>query len=195
MTLYSFVLFVHVAAALALFAALCFELLSLFHLRRACTLPEVRLWIQPVPGLPLVALGALLAVFFSGVYLAVRMAAFAEAWPKVTIAALLLVAPLAAITGRRMRAIRRACAAATAIGSELQSRLRDPLLKISLSIRIAVILGIVLLMGARPELGESAGIVAASVVLGLLVHVLHFRRNGSASSRNRANATTSPARM
>jgi hypothetical protein len=53
MTLYSLVLFVHVAAVLPLFAVLSFEVLSLFHLRRASTLTEAQLWIEPVPGLPL----------------------------------------------------------------------------------------------------------------------------------------------
>jgi hypothetical protein len=45
-------------------------------------------------------------VFFSGISLAVRMSAFETSWPKVTIAALLLIAPLEAVTGKRMRAIR-----------------------------------------------------------------------------------------
>jgi hypothetical protein len=49
MTLYSLVLFVHVAAALALFTALSFEVLSLVRLRRASTLTEVQLWMEPGP--------------------------------------------------------------------------------------------------------------------------------------------------
>ena len=88
MTFYSLVLFVHVTAALALFAALTFEVLSLFHLRRASTLTEVHLWLDPVPRLPLAAMGSLLVVFFSGIHLTIRLSAFGEAWPKVTIAAL-----------------------------------------------------------------------------------------------------------
>src|SRR5258708_4890768 len=131
MTLYSLVLFVHVAAVLALFGALSLEALSLFHLRRASTLTEAQLWIEPVPGLPLVTLGSLLVVFFSGVYLAFQMSAFDEAWPKVTVAAILFVAPFGAITGRRMRAIRRTCASATTIHSALRGRLQDPVLTIS----------------------------------------------------------------
>ena len=182
MTFYSLVLFVHVTAALALFAALTFEVLSLFHLRRASTLTEVHLWLDPVPRLPLAAMGSLLVVFFSGIYLTIRLSAFGEAWPKVTIAAVLFVAPIAAITGRRMRAIRRACATATAIDSELRGRLQDPFLKVSLGIRIAVILGIVLLMGAKPELPESAGTVGASLVLGLLSSRVASRRTGSVSA-------------
>jgi hypothetical protein len=182
MTFYSFVLFVHVTAVLALFATLAFEVLSLFHLRRAATLTEVRLWIDPVPGLPLAAMGSLLVVFFSGIYLTIRISAFGAAWPKVTIAALLFVTPIAAITGRRMRAIGRMCATATAINSELRDRLQDPVLKISLGIRIAVILGIVLLMGAKPQLSESVGIVGASLVLGLLSSLLDSRPTASWSS-------------
>lgn len=169
MTVYSLILFVHVASVLALFAALSFEALSLFHLRHASSLADVQLWIDPVPGLSLIALSSLLVGFFSGIYLTIRMSAFGAAWPKVTIAALFLVAPLAAITGRRVRAIRRACAVATGITSELRGRLQDPLLKISLGIRIAVVLGIVLLMGAKPKLWESVGIIGASAALGFLV--------------------------
>src|SRR5438034_889297 len=120
MTFYSLILFVHVTAVLTLFAVLAFEVLSLFHLRRASTLTEVQLWIDPIPRLPLAAGGSLLVVLFSGIYLTVRMSAFGEAWPKVAMAAMLLVAPIAAITARRMRTIRRMSASATAVNSELR---------------------------------------------------------------------------
>jgi hypothetical protein len=182
MTLYSVVLFVHVTSVLAMFAALSFEVLSLFHLRRASTLAEARRWIEPVPGLPLVAMGSLLVAFFSGVYLAMQMSAFNLAWPKVTVVVLLLMAPLGAMSGRRMRAVRRACAAEKGSHSELLGRLQDQFLKISLGIRIAVFLGIVLLMGAKPGLWESIGVVGASVALGLLSPLLASRRSASLSA-------------
>ena len=178
MTFYSLVLFVHVTAVLGLSAALSFEVLSLFHLRRACTMNDASRWIEPIPRLPLVTGGSSLVIFFSGVYLAIRMSAFDVAWPKVTVGALLLIAPLAALTGRRMRAIRRACAA-NAINSALLSRLQDPFLKISLGIRIGIFLGIVLLMAAKPGLWESIGIVGTFVVVGLLSSLLGWRRSGS----------------
>src|SRR5258706_13197134 len=166
MTLYSLVLSVHIIAVLALFAALSFEVLSLFQLRRASTLTGVRLWVDLVPRLPVAAMGSLLVVVFSGIYLMIRMSASSEAWPKVTVEAILFIAPLAAMSGRRMRAIRRTCVTATALNSELRGRLQDPVLNVSLGIRIAVMLGIVLVMSAKPELGESVGIVVASVGLG-----------------------------
>jgi hypothetical protein len=179
MTLYSVVLF---TAALGLFAALSFEALSLFHLRRVSTLTEARRWIEPVPGLPFVVMGSALAVFFTGAYLAMRMSAFGLAWPKVTVGALLLIAPFGALTGRRMGAIRRACADAKAINSELLHWLQDPFLKISLGIRIAVFLGIVLLMAAQPELWESVSVVGASGVVGLLFSLLRWPRGESLSA-------------
>jgi hypothetical protein len=182
MTIYSLVLFVHVMAVLSMFTALSFEALSLFHLRRVSKLTEARRWIEPVPHLPLVAMGSLLLLFFSGVYLAVRMSVLDLAWPKVTVGALLLIGPLGALTGRRMRAIRRACADAKPINSELLSRLQDPFLKISLGIRIAVFLGIVLLMSAKPEFWKSISIVGISVVLGFLSSLLVWRRSGSLSA-------------
>jgi hypothetical protein len=112
MTLYSIILFLHVAAVLGLFASLSFEILSLFYLRRASDLRGVHRWIDPVPGIPILAVESIFVVLFSGVYLAMRMAAFDMAWPKVAIVALLLIAPFGALTGKRMRAIRRSSAEA-----------------------------------------------------------------------------------
>ena len=51
-------------------------------------------------------------------------------------------------------------------------RLQDPMLTISLCIRIALLLAAVLLMNAKPELWESLGIVGGAVVLGLLVALI-----------------------
>ena len=122
-------------------------------------------------------------MLFSGVYLAVRMSAFELAWPKVAIGALLLIAPLGALTGKRMHVIRRSSGPASTTNSELLAQLRDPFLKISLSIRIAVFFGIVLLMAAKPELWQSIAIVVGSVVLGLLLSLVAWRRTGALPAR------------
>ena len=175
MTQYSLILCLHVAAALGLFASLSFELLSLSYLRQASEISEVRRWIDPVPRLPLVAMASILVVFFSGIFLTVRMSAFDTAWPKVTIGALLLIAPLGAVTGKRMRVIRRNSETST-MKPDLVRRVQDPFLKISLGIRIAVFFGIVLLMAAKPELWPSIGMVVCSAVLGLLLSLLRWRR-------------------
>jgi hypothetical protein len=177
MTLYSLVLFVHVVAVLALSATLSFEALSLFRLRRASSLSEAQRWMEPLPGLRWIAISSLFLILASGIYLAMQMSAFGMAWPKVTIAALFLIGPFGAASGRRMRAIRSA-SVATVMNSELLSRVQDPFLKVSLGIRIGVFLGIVLLMAAKPQIWVSIGIVGASVALGLLASLVPGARRG-----------------
>jgi hypothetical protein len=184
MTLYSMILFLHIAAVLGLFATLSFEVLSLSRLRRASDLGEVRCWIDPVPGIPLVAIVSIFVVLISGIYLALRMSAFEMTWPKVTIAALLLFAPFGALTSKRMRAIRRSCTPPTTMNPELLQQLRDPLLKISLGFRIGVFFGILLLMTAKPELWQSIGTVVCSAVLGLLLSLVTRHRTGSLPVRS-----------
>jgi len=176
MTLYALALFIHVSAVLVLFAALSIEVLFLYRLRRASTLTEVLVWIDPVPRLPVIVASSGVVTLLSGAYLATRMSAFGLAWPKVAVAALLLMAPLGAVTGRRMRAIRQACINATAINGELLSRLQDPFLKISLCIRVSIFLSVVLLMGAKPNLWNSIATVGIFLFLGALVSLPGLRR-------------------
>jgi hypothetical protein len=172
MTLYAVILFIHVTSVLVLFATMSFEALALFHLRGASSLNEVREWLEPVPGLPLAAMGSLLLILGSGIYLVMRMQAFRLAWPQVAVGGLFLMAPIGAISGKRMRMIRKACAEAKEINAELLSRLRDSFLKVSVSIRIVIFLGIVLLMAARPGLWVSLSVLSVSMVLGLLLALL-----------------------
>jgi len=176
MTFYALAVFIHVCAVLVLFAALSVELLSLYRLRRATTLTEALAWIEPVPRLPIIVAGSGLVTLFSGGYLAMRMSAFGLAWPKVAVAAFFLMAPLGSVTGKRVQAIRQACTNATAISGELLNRLRDPFLKISLSIRISIFLAVVLLMGAKPGVWNSIGIVGTFVVFGALASLPGLRR-------------------
>jgi hypothetical protein len=97
------------------------------------------------------------------------MSAFGLTWPKLAVAALLLMPPLGAVAGKRMRAIRQACTNATAISGELLSRLQDPFLRISLFIRISIFLAVVMLMGAKARVWNSVCIVGTLVLFGALV--------------------------
>jgi hypothetical protein len=176
MTLYSIVLFVHVTAVLVLSATLSFEVLSLFHLRRAITQAEAGPWIEPVPKLPLFTMGSVLIILLTGIYLVVPSAS-GRAWPKVAVAALFLIGPLGAMTARRMRTIRRTYTPQKAMNLEMLGRLRDPFLKISLGVRIGVFQGIFLLVNAKPRLWESIGIVGGYAALGLMLSFLVSRRS------------------
>jgi hypothetical protein len=131
MSVHSIVLVFQVTAVLALCAALSVEVLSLVYLRGASTLAEASPWIEPVPRLPLLAVGSVLVILLSGVYLVLPISASGQSWPKEAITALLLMGPLGAIRTKRMRAIRKACRIEKASNSELLGRLRDPFLKIA----------------------------------------------------------------
>jgi hypothetical protein len=91
MTLYSAILYVHVLATLVLFAALSFEGLMLYHLRRASGLADARRWIDAVPGLRLMTSGSLLVSLPSGGYLTDRISEWSLAWPKMALVVLVLV--------------------------------------------------------------------------------------------------------
>ena len=179
MALYSVVLFVHLLAALALACSLSFEALSVVRLRRSTSLDEVGLWMNLVPGLPAMAMGSWLVLLLSGGYMTSKMSGWTFVWPKAAILAMVLIAPLGAVTGRRMRMIRRELASGASTESELLSALRNPIFKFSLYVRAWVIAGIVLLMAEKPGMVESAAIIAVSVIAGLLFAVF-----GSRGSRN-----------
>src|SRR5215469_13724346 len=66
MTLYALALFIHVSAVLVVFAALSVEVLFLYRLRRASTLTEALVWIDPVPRLPLIVASSGLVIRLSG---------------------------------------------------------------------------------------------------------------------------------
>jgi hypothetical protein len=170
------VLYVHVLALLLLISALSFEALILVRLRQSTTVREARLCIDLVPALPLMAIASLLILFFSGGYLAAKMAAWSLAWPKVAIVAMVLLAPLGAATGRRMQTIRRLLVDEKDQGSTWLAKVNNPFLRLSLSIRFWLVGGIVLLMAAKPGFAQSAAIVAASVLLGVLFVLVSSRR-------------------
>jgi hypothetical protein len=180
MTLYSGILFAHVVSSLGIAAALSIAMISLIHLRKATTVREARLWIEFASGLPALAIVSLALLLVSGIYMTAQLGGWNLAWPKVALGALILIGPLGAVTGWRLRAIHLACLASNPNEHELFARLRDPFLVISMNLRIALVLGIVLLMTAKPEMRQSVGIVVSSVFLGL-VSTVFWRRDSTAS--------------
>jgi amino acid transporter len=176
-TLYSIVLFSHVVSALGIFVALSFEAVTLLHLRRAANSSEARLWFELAPGLPALGIASLVVMLLSGIFMTTQMSGWTLAWPRVSMLALVLIAPLGAITGRKMRAIRLACAARNPNESDLLGKLRDPFLKYSMNIRTSLVLGIVLLMTAKPGLRESVGIIFVFAILGIVSAGLFWRQD------------------
>jgi hypothetical protein len=166
-TFFSLVFFLHVVAALSIFAVLVVEVVALTRIRRALTFEEALRWIDVSPGRLAVLIGSPPVLFASGGYMARELSAWNFAWPKVAAVALGVVSLLGAIAGRRMRAIRRSSSVGDRSEAELLSRLHHPLLRISLSLRVSLVLGIVYLMTATPDLFKSVVAIAISAALGL----------------------------
>jgi hypothetical protein len=179
MTFYSAVLFVHIVSALGIVAALSLAAVTLARLRRATTISEARLWIEFAPGVPALAIVSLAFLLLSGIFMTSQTSGWTLAWPRVGLGALLLIAPLGVVTGRRLRAIQIACAASKPNESDILAKLRDPFLVFSMNMRIALVLGIVLLMTAKPEMRQTLGIAVSSIFLGL-VSTIFWRRDSAA---------------
>jgi hypothetical protein len=188
MTMYTSILFIHAVAVLVLTSCLTIETGILMQLRKAASHGEVRAWTSPVPRLGIAATSSLVIVYVTGAYLTESLNAWDFAWPRFAVLEIVLFAGFGALTGRRLRAIRRRSATTDSSESDLEDRRRNPFLKVSLSIRIWIVVGTTLLTAAKPGFVESLGIVLASLVLGIASGFVPFGRNGTASP-----ATSVPA--
>jgi hypothetical protein len=183
MTLYGFILIVHVIATFILFAALATEALALRHLRRASTLAEAQPWFNPWPGVLLYVALSGATILLTGIALVVHEGEGGQAWAKVAAIALVLTVPIGAASGRRMRRIR------AIEHTELIRRLRDPLLKRSISIRIALFLGIFILVSIKPGLWGAIGTILAAVGVGLIASFSTARRSQSSIAETTRHAS------
>src|SRR5262249_37577781 len=136
------------------------------RLRAASTPDDARPWIQPFPKLPILAVASLPLILFSGIYMVRLLAVQDQAWPHVAGAALVLMAPFGVISQRRLRSIRNSFSGGNA--ADMLGKLRDPLLKASLGVRVATFLGVFLLVSLKPGLWPSIGLVATSMAIGVL---------------------------
>src|SRR5512147_497423 len=132
---YVFVLIIHVLAVFVMAGILSIEALSLANLRRSSTSVEVSPWINPVPMFSVFAALSILVILLTGAHLVAEESAWPHAWPKVAAASLIFMAPVGAMTGKRMRAIRRTFNANQGLSPEFLRQLRDPYLKASLGLR------------------------------------------------------------
>jgi hypothetical protein len=181
-TIYTLVLFVHAIAVFVLTAVLSIEAWMLFQLRRAPSPGEIRPWTSPVPGLTAASIASLIVVFVTGASLTQSLLAWDFAWPRFAVLGVVLFALFGAFTGRRLRAVRRLCAVTGNNGSELVGRVKSPFLKVSLSIRIWIVIGVTLITAAKTGPGESLGIVVISLLLGVASALVPLGRRAAGST-------------
>ena len=162
----SLVLFTHVVGVLALFVGLGLEWIGLDGIQRSTTRAEA------LPGLRLIAIvprlfgTALAGIVLSGFYLGARVGVLGNDWMRASYGALLLMAIVSGPVSRSpMRALKRVAAVPADGTVALRAAAANPILRMSLRIRIAFGLAIVFLMIAKPAAGESLLVLAlASIV-------------------------------
>ena len=168
MSVYPLVLFLHIIAALGLFAAIGLEWAGLVNLRRAATAGQAREWARLLGALRAVGMPSVLLILASGIYMmATRWGG--QAWIGAAFGGIVLMAVLGgAVTGRRVGPLVRAARKEEGpVSGELAARLRDPFLLGSLCLRTAIGLGIVFLMTLKPAASGALATMAAALVLGL----------------------------
>lgn len=168
MTFYSFALFLHIVGALGLFIGLSLEWTSLWHLRRTTTAEQVKQWFLNFALLRRIYPASWAAILLPGIYMTATVWG-GVAWIGIAFAAIFLLPILgAAISGRRMAAIGPVMAAERGtISPTLRQQLADPLLWVSIQVRLAIALGIIFLMTVKPGPVGSLLTIGVAVILGL----------------------------
>lgn len=169
MTFYATVLFVHIVSMLGIAAALSYEVLILFRLQRCRNVSEAYIWSAAVPGLQALIMISVVSVLASGIYLTIPIKGWRFAWLDIALVSFFAMAPLGESFSAGVRTIRSAVANGNvAAGGKYGSFAPGSALRLSLGVRIAVLLGIILLMTAKPPAEDSVLIIGLSAGAGLL---------------------------
>lgn len=179
MNTYSSVVFLHVIAAIGLFAALVIEWMSLRLLQRSASYEQGRESMAVWGLVAKVGGPATLVALASGIYLARTIGAWNLSWVAVAIPTMIVIA----IAGVPSARIRKRLANLIAVNAgrlpdELRTQLTPRTWTASLRVRTALLLGLVYEMTAKPTEGVVA--IVAFAVLGLAWGAMPLRNAASA---------------
>lgn len=168
MLLYSLILFLHVAGALGIGAALGIEWTGVSRLRRATTMDSARTAMSALLPLRYVGGVSMLLLLASGIYMtAVRWRM--QPWIVTALLGMVAMGALGgAMSGKRYGGIGAAMAQARdALDGSLRQQLLDHTLLVSLHVRTGILASIVMLMTVRPGWAGSVGVLLVGGLLGL----------------------------
>jgi hypothetical protein len=168
--IYACVHFLHVLGALGIAATYAVEAAGLVGLRQSVVADEARTWFRTRRWVLTLGPLSLVLVLASGVY-AVLVGWGWAGWIQASMIGLLALAIIGGVltgipTARLAPAI--ACAAGT-LPEKLRSGIRAPVLTVSLTMRIAITIGIAFLMVRKPERPEAFAIVVSAAIFGALM--------------------------
>jgi len=181
-TFYLIVVFLHVLAAFAMFAAMGIEWAAMASLKQTTDAEQARPWMRLLALVPRMAGPSGGTLLVTGVYMAMTVWG-RQAWIGLGLLGLVLLAVLGGtLTGRRLAAIGRESAQGSLHGAALLLRLQDPVLILSLRLRTAIGVWIVFLMTTKPISAIALSSLVIAIVLGLAWAAPAFGRGRVAAS-------------
>ena len=164
--IWSLVLFTHVVGVLALFVGLGLEWIGMDGIQRSTTRAEALPWLRLISIVPRLFGTALAAIVVSGFYLGARVGVLGNDWMRASYGALLLMAIVSGPVSRSpMRALKRLADVPADGTVSLRTAAANPILRLSLRIRVAFGLAIVFLMIAKPAAAESLLVLALALMV------------------------------
>ena len=178
MTIYAAMRLLHVSSAFGMFVFMGVELGAAWLLRRAATPADVRRAFGVVQGNSRFGPLVLFGVLIPGLFLGYRWGY--PWWTRIALVSFVAMGALGgAVTGRRVRKLLGTIGDGAAPLTDAEAALvRDPMLRWSLCLRVALVCGIALLMLIKPGALGALSIVAGLLAIGALV----ARRRPSAIS-------------
>lgn len=169
MTLYSFVLFVHVVSAIGLFVGLALEGFVSLRIRCAQDVRQMQFFARAFDRLRWIFIPAFAGILIGGLYLASYHGRGTFWIPAALIATLAIMLVGGLITGRKLNQLKRAFAKPDETFQTLSVRAKGRLLTVSYGLRLGIALGIVFLMTAKPDLWPSVYALIVGCGAGLFV--------------------------
>jgi hypothetical protein len=171
MSAYIIALFVHVIGTCGMFAGFGTWFLSLMALRRTERVEQVRTITMVLAVAHSVGAYSVALVIVPGVYMALTRWSLQTSWIVVSIAGVLLAAPIGStLIERRVKALGAMAREASdgALSPELAARTRDPVLGTAMHTNALLVVGIIFLMTIKPPVLESIITMAGALAMGLL---------------------------
>ncbi len=169
MTLYSFVLFVHVVSAIGLFVGLALEGFVSLRIRCAQDVRQMQFFARAFDRLRWIFIPAFAGILIGGLYLASYHGRGTFWIPAALIATLAIMLVGGLITGRKLNQLKKAFAKPDETFQTLSARAKARLLTVSYGLRLGIALGIVFLMTAKPDLWPSVYALIVGCGAGLFV--------------------------
>jgi hypothetical protein len=174
MNTYSSVVFLHVIAAMGLFAALVIEWMSLRLLRRSASYEQGRESMAVWGLVARVGGPATVVALASGIYLAQAISAWNRSWVAVAIPTLVVIAIAGVPSARIRKRLAKLFDVNTgSLPDELRTQLTPRTWVVSLRVRTALLIGLVYEMTAKPAEGVLAIVAFAALGFAWAVIATH----------------------